>query len=549
MPRVARFRITAIDELCRELLRAPVHVRRRQMGAAEQLVTQVKPSRTYPEDFVRYRITGYRPESAGPPAMLVGEALVGDLVALVQQLSHTLQLPPNHDDRSAIALAEVASRLGVSSKSLQRYRRRGLVCHYVTFTDGEKRLACFEDVLQRFIQQHRKQLADAAGFTRVDKSIEQQIISEATALRASRNLSLNAVAKELAETHARAHETVRSILRRHDRRARPPIFAEHGPLTQRDIRLVFRAIRWGVSPAVLSRRFTKTSATVHRVFNHRRGELLQSLDLPYITLPTMDREDAEAVILSAPAVTTGLSAMPMQLEAISVIEAAHQAPPPQENLEQSLIAAYNLLKRRAGRVIESLGDDPSATVLDGVETDLRWATLLKATLIELGMPAAIAAIEQTLHRSLVQQPSHEIRMLLGLAILVAAETVQRIDPARGQRMDHTCGYAMDRALAVRGVRPVSTRAASRHTPGSVTLNDPFGSLDPWQSWLRLRPDLRPYLKKLDVRLRTLVRLHFGFDGRRPRAVSDLAEQFQMTSTAVVRAVRKAQRQLRAAHRI
>ena len=72
MPRVARFRITAIDELCRELLRAPVHVRRRQMDAAEQLVTQVKPSRTYPEDFVRYRTTGYRPESAGPPAMLVG---------------------------------------------------------------------------------------------------------------------------------------------------------------------------------------------------------------------------------------------------------------------------------------------------------------------------------------------------------------------------------------------------------------------------------------------------------------------------------------------
>ena len=115
-------------------------------------------------------------------------------------------------------------------------------------------------------------------------------------------------------------------------------------------------------------------------------------------------------------------------------------------------------------------------------------------------------------------------------------------------MDHTCGYAMDRALAVRGVRPVTTRAASRHTPGAVTLNDPFGSLDPWQSWLDLRPDLRPYLEKLDVRLRTLVQLHFGLDGRRPRAVTDLAEQFQMTSTAVVRAVRKAQRQLRAAHR-
>ncbi len=135
-------------------------------------------------------------------------------------------------------------------------------------------------------------------------------------------------------------------------------------------------------------------------------------------------------------------------------------------------------------------------------------------------------------------------MLLGLEILVSAETVERIDPARGQRVDHSCGYAMDRALAVRGVRPVMARAASRHTPGSVTLNDPLGSLDPWQSWLDLRPDLRPCLKQLDGPLRTLAQLHFGLDGRRPLAVTDLAEQFQMTSTAVVRSIRKAQRQLR-----
>ena len=53
---------------------------------------------------------------------------------------------------------------------------------------------------------------------------------------------------------------------------------------------------------------------------------------------------------------------------------------------------------------------------------------------------------------------------------------------------------------------------------------------------------------VDVRLRSLVQLHFGLDGRRPLAVTDLAEQFQMTCTAVVRAIRKAQRQLRSAAR-
>ena len=547
MPRIARFRITAIDELCRQLVRAPVHVRRRQMDAAEQLAQEMDSTRTYPEDFVRYRITGYRPESTGPPAMLVGEALVGDLATLVQQLSHTLDLPLDHDDRSALSLADVASRLRVSSKSLQRYRRRGLVCHYVTFTDGVKRLACFEDVLQRFIEQHRKKLNDAAGFSRVDHSIEQQIITDAAALRQSRKLTLSAAANELAKKHGRAHETVRALLWRHDRRSLSPTFAEHGPLTNRDIRLIFRAIQFGVSPAVLSRRFGKTAATIHRAFNRRRGELLRALELPYITLPTMDREDAEAVILFAPPITTELSTMPISLDVLSVIEAAHRAEAPEENVEQSLIAAHNLVKQRASRAIEELPDDPTARALDKIETDLRWITLLKAALVELGLPAAIGAIEQTLHRSLAHQPSAEIRMLLRLAIQIAGIAVDQVDPTRGQRLDHRCGYEMDRALAVRRVQPVSKRAASRHTPGSLTLANPFGALDPWQSWLDLRPDLRPHLNELDDRLCTMIKLRYGIDGQRPRSVQELAEQFELTSTAVARAVRKAHRQLRAAH--
>ncbi len=548
MPRIARFKITAIDELCRQLVRAPVHVRRRQMDAAEQLAQEVDSTRTYPEDFVRYRITGYRPESTGPPAMLVGEALVGDLATLVQQLSHTLDLPLDHDDRSAISLSDVASRLRVSAKSLQRYRRRGLVCHYVTFTDGVKRLACFEDVLQRFIEQHRKKLDDAADFSRVDKSIEQQIVIEAASLHLSRNLSLSAAAKELASKYRRAHETVRAILWRHDRRSPSPTFTEHGPLTDRDIRFIFRAIQFGVSPAVLSRRFAKTPATIHRAFNRRRGELLRPLELPYITLPTMDRQDAEAVILCSPPVTGGLSEMPTSLDALSVIETAHQSEPPDENVEQSIIGAHNLVKRRASRAIKALPDEPTARALDEIETDLRWITLLKVTLIELGLPAAIGAIEQTLHRSLAHQPSDEIRMLLCLAIQVAGIAVDQVDPTRGQRLDHRCGYEMDRALAVRRVQSVSKRAASRHAPGTVTLVNPFASLDPWQFWLDLRPDLRPHLDELDDRLCTMIKLRYGIDGHRPRSDKELAEQFGMTTTVVVRAVRKAHGQLRAAHR-
>ena len=74
MPRAPRFRITAIEELYRQIQFAPASTREREMNAAEQLVADIDPAQTYPQEFVTYRITGYRPEHVDEPMMFVGEA-------------------------------------------------------------------------------------------------------------------------------------------------------------------------------------------------------------------------------------------------------------------------------------------------------------------------------------------------------------------------------------------------------------------------------------------------------------------------------------------
>ena len=69
MPRVARFRTTAIGELCRQLMYAPAEARRRHLDAAERLVAEIEPGQIYPQDFVIFRITGYRPDRSEAPAV------------------------------------------------------------------------------------------------------------------------------------------------------------------------------------------------------------------------------------------------------------------------------------------------------------------------------------------------------------------------------------------------------------------------------------------------------------------------------------------------
>ena len=214
MPRVAQFKVAAVAELFRQLEYAPPETRARQMDATERLIDDIDPAQNYPEDFIVYRITGYRPDRVEEPVTLVGEALRPDLMNFVLQLSRGLGLAVNHAGRTAMSLPEVAAKLDVSAKTVQRYRRQGLVCHSVVFRGGGPRLACFDDSLARFMQAHQPQIDHAATFTRMNGDMESAIIEQARQLRDAKHLSLNETAKRLASEHGRAHETIRQLLRR-----------------------------------------------------------------------------------------------------------------------------------------------------------------------------------------------------------------------------------------------------------------------------------------------------------------------------------------------
>ena len=138
MPRVSRYKIAEVGDLSRQLMYAPARARRRHMDAAEELVAQIDPGQIYPQEFVVFRITGYRPDHTEQPVALVGEALVPDLVTLIQRLSRTLDLPWEGEGRRAIALDDLARRLNVSAKTLQRYREGSSNLRRVGCTYGRK---------------------------------------------------------------------------------------------------------------------------------------------------------------------------------------------------------------------------------------------------------------------------------------------------------------------------------------------------------------------------------------------------------------------------
>lgn len=544
MPRVARFKIAAIEDLLRQLEYAPPETRRRQMEAAERLIADVDPQRNYPIDFIVYRITGYRSDRSDEPVTLVGQALVPDLVNLVQTLSEELHLRVAEFAQPPLPIESVAAHLNVSQKTIQRYRKQGLVCKYVMFDDGVKRLACTADALERFASQHAPQLQKAAKFSRINGAAEADILQQARALREREHLSLQEAAARIGDAIGRAHETIRLLLRRHDRTATQPIFTTRGPLSDRDIILIHRAWQRGIETAPLMRRFGKSKATIHRAVNRRRRDMLRNLWISHVALPTFDLPQAEAVILSAPAVNADMS-VPHLDDALQMIEHARQPAAIRPEIEDALVAGYNFLKKRAAEAIPFLGEWPSSDALDVIETDLRWATVLCRTLVWLALPAALRRIEHNLHRPLREQLGDEIIALIELAAHIVCAEVESVDPSRGQRLERVTALAMDKSLAKTVIPQMEGRAAMRHAPGTLLIDDPLQRLCAWDGWLMLRRDLRPHVAALDSPMRQIIELRYGLSGTPPLTIDAIAGRLKVSRVKVTRLVQRAIRQLRA----
>ena len=142
MRREAAFRCRVVGNLHRQLEWASADARLRLLDAAEQLIREIDLDRGYPVEFVTYRLTAWKSESDGVVETVAGEALLADLVTMIQRVSRRCALPRIVDGTPAVLLDEVAAMLGVSRRTLVRMRRRGLAMRYVQCDDGQLRLGC-----------------------------------------------------------------------------------------------------------------------------------------------------------------------------------------------------------------------------------------------------------------------------------------------------------------------------------------------------------------------------------------------------------------------
>src|SRR5689334_6379919 len=125
---MATWRDDKLLELASQLTYSPAEKRREQLQAAIALLPNIDPAKTYPWDFVHFRVTGFQPH-AHIEHTLLGKILRADLATLIEFLSDTLAIPVEQGAApgdTVMALEDVTRKFNVSDKTIQRWRKQGL---------------------------------------------------------------------------------------------------------------------------------------------------------------------------------------------------------------------------------------------------------------------------------------------------------------------------------------------------------------------------------------------------------------------------------------
>ncbi len=543
---MSKFYNSDMADLAHQLTISPRRLRIEQIRGVEKLLGTIEPERAYPFEFVCFGITKYRKRGkAGASASIPGKALIADLVALVELISRKGNLPVAELGQSFKTHQELAEHLKVSTKTIRRWRGRGLMGMRAVFDDGVSRLVFCEDTIQRFVLQHKGLVAKGASFKQLTAAERADIVDRARELLSNRRLKLHAAARLIAEDIGRAVETVRYTLRRYDEsQGAKALFSRSGESIHCERHLaIWRCHEAGEAPASIATAFGASLEEIEQVL--REVQLRQYKDNPPACVynELFDAPTADALILDVPepaAETPKTPRIPRGLPAYMC--SLYLTPLLTREQEADLFRRYNYLKFKAAKVVADI-DPQTATAeqFDAVKGLMGQIDTVRQRITQANLRLVVSIAK----RHVGWSPRFFEVISDGNMSLMRA--VENFDYARGNKFSTYATWAVMKNYA-RSV-PVELYHSSRYVTGQeLTLDSaPDHRVEPAPASDRqqVRTMIEAGMNGLDEREREIVTCHFGLCGSaKVLTLEQLGKRFGVTKERVRQIERRALTRLR-----
>ncbi|MCH8194335.1 MAG: hypothetical protein IIA65_10025, partial [Planctomycetes bacterium] len=264
-----------LAELLMQLKYTPQQKRYKQLEALDDLVATIDPEQEYPFEFVHFRITGFHLKRTIEPDGIPGRQLLEDLRVFISKLSTHAAPETASLDEPVRTIEALAKDLGVSTKTIDRWRKRGLVARKFFFPDGVKRLGVTQSSMDHFREAHPTCVWQASEFKRLSTRQTEEIVLRARAY-AGESLSRHQVIGRIAEETGRARETLRYTLINYEA-AHPEdaIFDRPaGVVTSSQAARLYEVFKAGRPVKELMVQFDRSRSSIYRIINQRRAAAL-----------------------------------------------------------------------------------------------------------------------------------------------------------------------------------------------------------------------------------------------------------------------------------
>jgi len=507
-----------MTQLAAELAAGLLRLRKGYVDAAEELAQIIDPDRQYPYDFVVYRLTGYRPPSTEQQSQpMIGRELRRDLLRLMLDISDSFELRTTDYDQEVHDTPGLAGRYHVSTKTVQRWRSRGLPARRLIFPDGKRRVAFLDSSVQRFVGRQQSQVIRSMRFTQLTEGERSDIIRRARRMAAFTHCTLSDVVKRLAARTERAVETIRYTIRNHDLENPDDAIFPYlsGPLGEQEKKAIYRCFLRGVPVSTLTERYRRTRGTIYRVINEMRANQLLSRPIQYVYNSQFDLPDADEIILAATVVKAkkddkaeakAASRPPADLPAY--LRALYDVPLLDPQGERDLFRRYNYLKYKADRLRGQIDMNRIRTrVLKLIETLLLQANVVKNRIVRANLRLVVSIAKKHVGGA---QTLFELISDGNVSLMRATE---KFDYARGNRFSTYASWAIIRNFA-RSV-PREQYQLDRFATGHDEILDVAAGLriyDPNELNLaELRESIDVVLTQLTTQERMILIGHYGLD--------------------------------------
>jgi RNA polymerase sigma factor (sigma-70 family) len=510
---------------------APVDVRVEQIDKAERLLQQLDADKPYRYQELCQQITDFKP-SMYPDLVVDGKDAIHDLGLFVEDLSASANLPVEHAHETVLTVDDVSQKFNVSTKTVDRWRKRGLVGRRFRF-GNRSRIGFLSSSVDRFVKDHKDEVRRGSRFSQLSEDEREEMVRKARRL-ARYGACPSEVSKRLSKTFDRSPETVRYTLRQYDEQHPENAIFPHAtlPLSDAKRREIYQKFKKGVSVQALADESCRTRTSIYRILGEERAQLLFDQPIDFMDSPEFHTGDAERKILGPPPEMEkkgGRVKPPPGLP--PYLASLYSIPLLTREEEQYYFRKMNYLKHKAVRLREKIDHArPRTKDLDQLEEFLSKAVEIKNFLIRSNLRLVVSIAKRHM------TPSTNFFEMVSDGNMSLIRAIEKFDYTKGNKFSTYATWAIMKNFA-------------RSIPAEYKLLDRFrtGNDEVFQSSQESRGSqfeeeivnakqhqvIMSILEQLDERERQIIVHRYGLEqGSEPLTLEQVGSRMGVTKERI-----------------